>query len=220
MKLELKQIILPFGLGVLAVALSSCSLLGKGKYASQWEIESDVPASLSSGRATTPATDMVAGNPVKSNLDALSPASDGSLDLPVSEIGGLIDIPKPDGTHGELAYQSPPEMLNVPSAEGAGDLPYTIGTPSGIGTLLPAPPPAVTEEELNPAPAALAAAAVEPAMPLPVAPPAVTPQADLPVPFKAPSIPLLYGKLDLAPFLNPPAPLVVNTPPVLDAAAR
>lgn len=218
MKSELKRIGLALTLSVVASGMSSCSLLGKGKYASQWEIESEVPAALSSGRASTPSADAVAGNPVKSNLDGLSPASDGSLDLPVSENGSLMDIPKPDGASGGLAYQSPPEMLNVPSVEGSGDLPYAVGTLGGIETLLPAPPPAVTEEELNLAPAALAAASGEttpPATDLPLVPTAV-PE---PTPVTAPSIPLLYGRLDLAPFLNAPAPLAVNMPPVGEATA-
>ena len=68
----------------------------------------------------------------------------------------------------------------------------------------------VTEEELNLAPAALAA--VPEVTPPPVNP---IPTPD-PVPAASetiPSIPLLYGKLDLAPFLNPPTPLAANTPP-------
>ena len=213
MKPKLKTICFAVGLGVLASSLSSCRLLGKGKYASQWEIQTEVPASLSSGQAATPSTEALAGPRVKSNLDGLSPTADGELDLPVSENGPIIDIPKPDGTSGELAHQSPPEMLNVPSPEGSGDLPYSIGTPSGIETLLPAPPPAVTEEELNLPPAALAAAEEAAAAPLSDIP--LTP-AEL-ARGTAPSIPLLYGRLDLAPFLNPSAPLAANTAPVAAA---
>ena len=208
MKVELKNIALPIGFGVLALALNSCSLLGKGKYASQWEIKSDVPASLSSGRAATPSA--TAGTQVKSNLDGLAPVVTEPLDLPGSESGTLSDIPKPEGMGMALAMQSPPEMLNIPSASEAGELPYTSGTPSGLQTLLPAPPPMVTEEELNLAPAALAA--VPEVTPPPVNP---IPTPD-PVPAASetiPSIPLLYGKLDLAPFLNPPTPLAANTPP-------
>ena len=222
MKTELKRIGLVLGLGLLASATSSCSLLGKGKYASQWEIESDVPASLNSGRAGTPSPAAVAGNGVRSNLDGLPPVSEAMLDLPVSENGTIIDIPKPDVMAGGLAYQSPPEMLNVPPAEGAGDLPYTVGSPSGIETLLPAPPPAVTEDELQLSPAADTSAAVAATLTLP--PPAELLLSPVPPPSPvttlAPSIPLLYGKLDLAPFLNPPVPLAVNTPPVPETAAK
>lgn len=216
MKPELKNICLALGLGVLASSLSSCSLLGKGKYASQWEIESEVPASLNSGRATTPSPDALAGPQVKSNLDGWAPAVDGALDLPVSENGTIIDIPKPDGTGGELVQQSPPEMLNVPSSEDANDLPYTIGTPSGIETLLPAPPPAVTEEELQLAPAEVAAAEASAAAPLADIPLTPTEQ----VAGTAPSIPLLYGKLDLAPFLIPPAPLAAHAPLLPETGAQ
>jgi len=208
MKPELKKILLPVALGLLASALSSCSLVGKRNLASQWEIESDVPASLSSGRAATPSA--TAGRQVKSNLDGLAPAGAESLDLPGSENGTMSDIPKPDSTTGYWAAQSPPEMLNIPSASAsdAGDLPYTTGTPGGIETLLPAPPPAVTEEELNMIPNALATETETETAPAPApAAPDLHPAGTE----TAPSIPLLYGKLDLAPFLNPPTPLAVNT---------
>jgi hypothetical protein len=215
MKQELKKYSLGFGLGsALVLSLSSCSLVGKGKYASQWEIQTDVPASLSSGRASTPAPDALAGTMPPSNLDGIAPVPDVALDLPVSENGGMIEIPKPAGAPGTLAYQSPPEMLNIPGAESPGDLPYQTVGQQELNTFLAPPPPPVTEEELALAPAAVAAAeAADPATEVPPVP-AAPPDAEAPaVPTPAPSIPLLYGKLDLAPFLNPPTPLAVNAEP-------
>ena len=211
MKPELKKISLALGSSLLAAGLSSCSLLGKNKYASQWEIQSDVPASLSSGQAATPSA--TAGTQAKSNLDGLSPAAEGALDLPGLENGTLSDIPKPHGATGEMANQSPPEMLSSQGMEGAGDLPYAAAAPHGLSTLLPAPPPAVREEELTLAPSALAAA--EASVSHPPAEISLSPAETVtPTATPAPSIPLLYGKLDLAPFLNPPAPLAANSPPV------
>jgi hypothetical protein len=224
MKSELPKIHAGFALGsLLVMSLSSCSLVGKGKYASQWEIQTDVPASLNSGRATTPVQESTAGAPPSGNLNGFAQVTDEPLDLPVMENSGMTPIPKPTATPGNPVYQSPPEMLNIPGAEtAAADLPYQPVGRQELDPLLAPPPPPVTEEELTLAPSALSAAgAADPAKDSPPAPestatvatvaPAAT--SDTPaVPTTAPSIPLLYGKLDLAPFLNPPTPLAVNTP--------
>ena len=219
-------------LSLLAAGLSSCSLFKNGKYASQWEIESDVPASLSSGQATVPSETPMTARQANSNLsgfDPLAPADGGTLDLPMTENGALIDIPKPDLAMTGNPYRfSPPEMLSIPPGTPEMDLPPPTGSPDHITTLLPGPPPTVTEEELAAAPEALPivyhtaeteapAPAVVPApettaAPAP-APVVAAPEAPLPGPVEyagaAPSIPLLYGKLDLTPFLNfaPEAPL-------------
>jgi len=221
-------------LSLLAAGLSSCSLFKNGKYASQWEIQSEVPASLSNGQATVPSEIPLTARQANSNLsgfDPLAPADGGTLDLPMTENGTLIDIPKPDLAMTGNSYRfSPPEMLSIPPGPAEMDLPPPTGSPDHITTLLPGPPPTVTEEELAAAPQALpivyhTAETPAPASPPAVAPvpetaaapvpaPAVTePEAPLPGPVEyagvAPSIPLLYGKLDLTPFLNfaPEAPL-------------
>ena len=215
MKSELKQIGLALGLGMLASTMSSCSLLGKQKAMAQWEIQSEVPASLNNGRATSPASGAVKGNIVKSNLDGLAPIDESALDLPAMENGMLADIPKPEGIYGHLAQQSPPEMLSIPATGAAGEVPHVLHLGQNLAPLLPAPPPAVTEEELAIAPAALTPQEAAMAVPPPELnlAPAPQPAPEIAaVPLAAPSIPLLYGKLDLGPFLNPPTPLAVITP--------
>lgn len=211
-------------LSLLAAGLSSCSLFKNGKYASQWEIESDVPASLSNGQATVPSETPMTARQANSNLsglDPLAPADGGTLDLPMTENGALIDIPKPDLAMTGNPYRfSPPEMLSIPPGTPEMDLPPPTGTPDHITTLLPGPPPTVTEEELAAAPEAMPivyhtaeTAAPAPAPETAAAPAVAAPEAPLPGPVEyagaAPSIPLLYGKLDLTPFLNfaPEAPL-------------
>lgn len=211
-------------LSLLAAGLSSCSLFKNGKYASQWEIESDVPASLSNGQATVPSETPMTARQANSNLsgfDPLAPADGGTLDLPMTENGALIDIPKPDLAMTGNPYRfSPPEMLSIPPGTPEMDLPPPTGSPDHITTLLPGPPPTVTEEELAAAPEAMPivyhtaeTAAPAPAPETVAAPAVAAPEAPLPGPVEyagaAPSIPLLYGKLDLTPFLNfaPEAPL-------------
>jgi hypothetical protein len=215
----------PLGLTVLAAALSSCSLFKNGKYASQWEIQSEVPTSLNSGEATTPPPTAVPLRTVKSNLagtDATSGTTAQPLKLNAME-GNLVDIPKPTALN-QSAYQSPPEMLNVPTVSSGHDLPAHPGTTdTSLTSLMASPPPEVTEEELSMAPAALPPEAAlhspvqvpAPAAPNPVAVP-MEPAGKAPVPPvtaagpNAPGIPLLYGKLDLTPFLTP-APEPVQT---------
>ena len=213
-------------LSLLAAGLSSCSLFKDGKYASQWEIQSEVPASLSNGQATVPSETPMTARQANSNLsglDPLAPADGGTLDLPMTENGTLIDIPKPDlAMTGNPYRMSPPEMLSIPQGTAETDLPPPTGSPDHITTLLPGPPPVVTEEELAAAPAAMPIvyhtpepSSEAPAPETAAAPaPAVTESAAVvpgPVEYteSSPSIPLLYGKLDLTPFLNfaPEAPL-------------
>lgn len=216
--LEMKTFISPFcralGLSALAFGLSSCSLFKNGKYASQWEIQSEVPASLNSGEATVPGP--VSGRTVQSNLSGTDPmavADGGMLDLPMSEHGGLVDVPKPQWAMATgQPGQSPVELLSVPNHGHTTDLPTASYTNADLSNLLPAPPPAVTEEELVLASGALVPTAPEiPAGDVPLTAGASEPQGTetpetLAGPVKsasAPTIPLLYGQLDLSPYLNP-----------------
>lgn len=218
-------------LSLLAAGLSSCSLFKDGKYASQWEIQSEVPASLSNGQAAVPTEIPMTARQANSNLsgpDPLAPPDGSTLDLPMTEnlpmteSGTLIDIPKPDlAMTGSPYRMSPPELLSIPQGTAGTELSPPVGSPDNITTLLPGPPPVVTEEELAVAPGALPivsdtaetaapAPSVLPTPETPAAPapaPAVAaPEAPLPGPVQyaaaAPSIPLLYGRLDLTPFLS------------------
>ena len=212
-------------LSLLAAGLSSCSLFKDGKYASQWEIQSEVPASLSNGQAAVPTEIPMTARQANSNLsgpDPLAPPDGSTLDLPMTESGTLIDIPKPDlAMTGNPYRMSPPELLSIPQGTAGTELSPPVGSPDNITTLLPGPPPVVTEEELAVAPGAMpivsdtaetaAPAPSElptpetPAAPAP-APVVAAPEAPLPGPVQyaaaAPSIPLLYGRLDLTPFLS------------------
>ncbi len=221
MKAKLKQLGQVVGLVTLASGLSACSLLGKNRASAQWEIESDVPASLNSGRATTPGPESVASSRVKSDLDGQPLAADTPLELPASTDRMMANIPKPSSLHGQTTEQAPPEMLSIPPTEGAGDLPDGTGPTLGMNTLLTGPPPEVTEEELTmPLTDELMAETAEVPAEVAAAPaPIPTPAVEIPSLTPAepatsppPSIPLLYGKLDLAAFLTPPAPLAANTP--------
>jgi hypothetical protein len=216
-----------FGICLLAMGFSSCSLFRDGKYASQWEIESDVPASLSSGTAAVPDTMVTAMPRVKSNLSrnpgSPSTADGVDLDLPIVEKNEMVEVPKPDFAESARVYeQSPPEMLNVPSAAGQ----RTEASESGNGglsdltTLLPEPPIEVTEEELASAPAALPPVILggpvnpEPSGPGPVSEPPGLEAGKAPV--ASTTIPLLYGQLDFASLLSPtttPAPATVEPEP-------
>ncbi len=212
------------GMSTLAFGLSSCSLFKNGKYASQWEIQSEVPASLNSGEATVPGP--VPTHTVQSNLsgaDQLALADGSLLDLPMTENGGLVDVPKPDWamTTGQPG-QSPVELLSVPGHGQATDLPMASYTNADLSNLLPAPPPPVTEEDLVLAPGALAPEVAEiPAgdLPLTGAAPDSLGTATRETVVSAehsstgPTIPLLYGQLDLSAFLNPAlfAPSVAPT---------
>lgn len=234
MKPNVTSLYLLLSMSMLAGGLSSCSLLKNGKLSSQWEIESDVPASLNSGHAAAPAG-TVAGNTVRSNLSGEQPpagSEGGSLDLPGSESGTMMEIPKPEFASDGTAYQSPPEMLSIPASEGVTDLPGNAPAPAGLTTLLPAPPPPVTEEELVMPPAALtpeaAAATTTAAAEWAVSTPSsagrlgplsgenASPIAHPTRALAATSIPLLYGKLDLTTFLTP-APMAAHTTPSVDA---
>lgn len=211
------------GLSVLAAGMSSCSLFKNGKYASQWEIESEVPASLSSGQAGVPSA--TAGGRVSSDLSGSDPqalALGGPLNLPLLENGDLIEIPKPDLSTGhETAapvYSSPPEMLSIPGGEASPDLPAAVGSDRGLTALLPAPLPVVMEEKLAPAPEALTA--IIPAAEWTPPPPASSNPAPVTTEVAAmgpiwvgplPTIPLLYGQLDFTRFLTP-APLAPEVP--------
>lgn len=207
----MKTFLSPFcrvvGLSALAIGMSSCSLFQQGKYASKWEIESDVPASLNSGEASVPAP--VTGRTVQSNLsgpDQLAMAEGSQLDLPMTENGGLVEVPKPEWamTTGQPG-QSPVELLSVPSQGQSTDLPTATYTNADLTNLLPAPPPSVTEEEVVLTPGALVPAApVIPSGNLPLPGSEAVESAGGPVKTAAaPTIPLLYGKLDLGPYLNP-----------------
>ncbi len=224
MKASFSSVLRLLGVGLLASGLSSCSLFRNGKYASQWEIQSDVPASLSSGEASAPPSGGAASGTVRSNLSGIGdPMVDaaGSMDLPVNENGAIIDVPKPElAMTGNVYGQSPPEMLNIPSSTGESDLPATGGAPHNLTTLLPGPPP-VTEEELALAPEALTAPAPAPEAPAPADASAATVPAPQPAaaeampaakPAVATTFPLLYGKLDLTPYLCP-NPMALTTPP-------
>lgn len=206
-------------LGALAAGLSSCSLFKNGKYANQWEIESDVPSSLNSGEATPPPASTAVASNVHSNLSGgahLDPADTTSLDLPVSEEGGMVEVPKPEiapAHDTRPAGQSPVEMLTLPPASPESDLPAVATGTYDNHSLLSGPPPAVTEEELAAAPSALAPAPT-PVSTIPVpgapdSPPGKPMESPGKEPVKAASatvIPLLYGKLDLTPYLNPVPP--------------
>lgn len=215
--LEMKTFIPLFcralGLSALAMGLSSCSLFKNGQYASQWEIQSDVPASLNSGEARVPGP--VPLRTVQSNLsggEQLAMA-DGGLDLPMTGNGGLVDVPKPDWamTSGQPG-QSPVELLSVPGQNYATDLPTASYTNADLTDLLPSPPPAVSEEELVLSPGALAPGFSDiPEDDVPVtgaAPESVGTKSPETVHVggitsSSPTIPLLYGQLDLSPYLNP-----------------
>ena len=221
MKLSFSSSSRAIGVGVATVGLCSCSLFKNGKYASQWEIQTDVPASLNSGQATVPEENPLAFNNVRSNLSgAESPLIQeaGMLDLPGENAGPIIDLPKPDPAMlNPLQGQSRVEMLNLPGGGISTDLPAAaVGSLDTASTLLNPPPPLLTGEELAAVPSALPP--LSPAMvpdsipgepslkPAPEDIPMVNSQGKSPVKTAAaPSIPLLYGKLDLAPFL-PPAP--------------
>jgi hypothetical protein len=201
------------GLSALAFGLSSCSLFKNGKYASQWEIQSEVPASLNSGEATVPGP--VPTHTVQSNLsgaDQLALADGSLLDLPMTENGGLVDVPKPEWamTTGQPG-QSPVELLSVPGGQ-ATDLPTASYTNADLTNLLPAPPAPVTEEDLVLTPGDLAPEVAEiPAGDLPLtgaAPESLTAATGKTVASAknfpmGPTIPLLYGQLDLSDLLNP-----------------
>lgn len=253
MKKSLQNIRRFVALGALASGLSSCSLLKNGKYANQWEIESDVPASLNSGEPTPPAPSSAIASRVRSNLSghpSLNPADLNALDLPSDENGSMVEVPKPDlllASHPADVGQSPVEMLSLPPVSPENDLPAPSAGTYHDNTLLNAVPPA-PDEAAAPASApqsALAATAgssssslvgsaqAGPAPTDPTPEPSVA--ADPPtfeperVPAKSPAapaapsspvapgspgdaptkaapatvIPLLYGKLDLTPYLNP-----------------
>lgn len=215
MKASIQHLSRLVALGALAAGLSSCSLFKNGKYANQWEIESDVPASLNSGEATPPPDSTAVASNVHSNLSGtshLDPADTTSLDLPTSEEGGMVEVPKPEIA---LAHdtrqmgQSPVEMLTLPPAAPETDLPAATAGTYDNNSLLSGPPPAVTEEELAVAPSALAPAPAADSTPMAPGTPDSVPGASPETPGKEPVqaasatvIPLLYGKLDLTPYLN------------------
>ena len=228
MKASIQHLSRLVALGALAAGLSSCSLFKNGKYANQWEIESDVPASLNSGEATAhPASSEIASN-VHSDLSGtahLDPADTTSLDLPTSEESGMVEVPKPDLAlvhEAREVGQSPVEMLSLPPVSPENDLPAASAGTYDNNSLLASPPPVVTEEELAGVPAALA-----PIPAAPDSPAAATPASTAPVPGTTPDplgkepaaagsttvIPLLYGKLDLTPYLNTPPASSPPAPP-------
>ncbi len=197
----------------LPAALSSCRLFRDGGASARWEIESEVPSSLSTGRASAPMTAANTGVPLRSDLSGVAPASATAgqgLDLPGLESGFFLDIPKPEVVLGGPVAQSPPEMLNIPGSMGDSDLPYSPVSAPGMNTLLPGPPPAVTEEELSMAPEAMPALSPGDSLPATIAAqdqPAITKAVPL-LAFSSPefpSIPLLYGNLDLNALFTPPA---------------
>jgi hypothetical protein len=221
MNVNFSSIVRAMGVGIAAAGLCSCSLFKNGQYASQWEIQTDVPASLSSGQAAVPEEGSLGRHQVRSNLSGapstLPSEEAGTLDLPGDAPDSMIDVPKPDlAMMDPRRGQSPVEMLNLPGEASSNELPSaTAGSPEAAATLLSPPPPAITDEELAAAPSAL-----PPVTPIvlpdnlnkdaPSAPhdevlPSESPPGKTPVKTAAaPNIPLLYGKLDLAPFM--PAP--------------
>ena len=116
MKLFLPELNRGLGLALLAAGLSSCSLFQNGKYASQWEIETDVPASLNSGQASSQTPREVAGGGVHSDLSGQETnglPDMGGLDSVLPGGGMIADVPKPDQLARHEVSQSPPELLKL-----------------------------------------------------------------------------------------------------------
>jgi hypothetical protein len=117
--------------------LNSCALFGGGKYASQTEVETDVPESLEQGKPSPGPTAGPAayaensGVPSSSNLiDAPDPYTGPApganrsgtpggasvTSLPPDSSRNLIDIPKPDPAFGSVSLHNsrpPAEMLSL-----------------------------------------------------------------------------------------------------------
>jgi hypothetical protein len=117
-------------------ALNSCALFGGGEYASQTEVETEVPESLDQGKPSAGPTGAAAyadtgAVPPSSNLidvpDPYSAASSAPLpsgisggasltSLPADSARSLIDIPKPDPSFGSVSLHNsrpPAEMLSL-----------------------------------------------------------------------------------------------------------
>lgn len=219
-------------------ALNSCRLFGGGKYASQMEVETDVPESLEQGRASAGpdagdaelvSNPAVNGVPPSSNLiDIPDPSvpygqlpplpSSGTattggaslVGLPSGGQSGLIDIPKPDFNSISVHNTRPPaEMLSLgPPKAPASRMSMAGALPS------PSAAPAVVTEK------------VEPMTPAPAAPPVTPTEAEIASAPKAtpsepaePGVPLLFGQARLSDFysaLHQPllsaGPVVENVP--------
>ena len=207
------------GLALLASGFCSCSLFKNGKYASQWEIQTDVPASLNSGNATVPDEKLLATHPVKSNLSGQAPPAMDEMNFE-DQSGGLselnVNLPKPDMSMLEPSKeQALVEMINLPGSGGTTDLPVASSeSPSSADTLLDSPPPMVTDADLAAVPRALPPAAPETMSDSVIGAPPVKTREDSThqehAPGKspariaaAPGIPPLYSKLDQDPSLPP-----------------
>jgi hypothetical protein len=194
--------------GVSAVTLtcqfSACSLLSSRKLANQWEVETEVPAALDTGRASEQpsrpvevATNPTAnGVPSDSNLIDLE-AAPGRNNVPAAAPGtyapggaslsdwtptgsDLIDIPKPEiAVAGEAAPVGRPELLT------GGATPHTV-VPDGqrLDHGLPETPMIVKRK-------------VQPMVDVPASPAATADEiAEAPKALKpedAPAVPLLVG---------------------------
>ena len=177
--------LLPSLVGLIACAgVTSCSLFRDGKYASQWEVETEVPDSLDGGKPSQgPSAEQVAARqratiPSDSNLadlpsmDTQLPRTNGPL---LSEGSG---IPKPN-------FDSParsihPELLDVPPPG---------STPNGIDTELPQGSSGI---------ASISESKLEP-LTTDSSPPAALPPANPPID-PAPGVPLLHGATRLSDF--------------------
>ena len=183
---------IPGLLAVLAGAglTTSCSLFKDGKYASQWEVETEVPESLDAGKPSRgPSAGEVASRagsevPATSNLTDL-PALDSMAGLPgettpsTNMDPGVAALPKPN--FDEPVRRQTAEYLNVPPPG---------STPTGVDTELPGTSamPTLSEVPLEPLTAQTSVAVQTPAAP--VALTDVQPAA----------VPLLHGEQRLSDF--------------------
>ena len=205
MKSYLSKVVFGVGAVTLACQFSACSLLSSRKLANQWEVETEVPAALDTGRASEQpprpvevATNPTAnGVPADSNLlDLETPAARNNVPAPMPGTytpGGasvtdwtptgsdLIDIPKPDI---EVAGETAP-AVGRPELLTAGGAPHTV-VPDGhrLDHGLPETPMIVKRKvqpmvDVPPTPAATADEIAE-------APKALKPE-------DAPAVPLLVG---------------------------
>ena len=205
MKSYLSKMVFGVGAAILACQFSACSLLSSRKLANQWEVETEVPAALDTGRASEQpsrpvevATNPTAnGVPADSNLLDLE-APSARTQVPAAAPGtytpggasvtdwtptgsDLIDIPKPDvAVAGETAPAvGRPELLT------GGGAAHTV-VPDGqrLDHGLPETPMIVKRKvqpmvDVSPTPAATAEEIAE-------APKALKPE-------DAPAVPLLVG---------------------------
>ena len=169
--------------------LNSCKLFGGGKYASQTEVETDVPESLEQGKPSSGpaggAASPTNGVPATSNLVDVSdpwqsptqPPLPGGLaagSLPADGPRDLIEIPKPDFNNVSVHSNRPPaEMLSLGPPVTPASTRMSLGTaPGGLQaprlvreTVQPLPPITPADSDLAAAPKALPGNS-EPGVPL------------------------------------------------------